>query len=167
MTQARRASRLLRVSWAAQRHLYTPGHVLDRTNSRHRLIELVGAAPSPPAHTPPGRRPPWFLLGSLRWSRGGCYSSLAVSLIPQLRRRPLPNRKSNNSNPNPKSSLSRSPPTVYLGKRLATKLPHTHVGETEGRSKIRDKNTLYKERAKRRRSGEATGEKGGKSCTKC
>ena len=30
-----------------------------------------------------------------------------------------------------------------------------HVGETEGRSKIWDKNTLYKERAKRRRSGEA------------
>ena len=43
-----------------------------------------------------------------------------------------------------------------------------HVGETEGRSKIRDENTLYKERAKRRRSDEAIGEKvGGKSCTKC
>ena len=34
------------------------------------------------------------------------------------------------------------------------------MGETEGRSKIRDKNTLYKERAKRRRSDEATVEKG-------
>ena len=41
-----------------------------------------------------------------------------------------------------------------------------HVGETEGRSKITDKNTLYKERAKRRRSDEATGEKGGEICTK-
>ena len=38
-----------------------------------------------------------------------------------------------------------------------------HVGETEGRSKIRDTNTLYKERAKRRRRDEATGEKGGKT----
>ena len=31
------------------------------------------------------------------------------------------------------------------------------MGETEGRSKIRDKSTLYKERAKRRLSDEATG----------
>ena len=38
---------------------------------------------------------------------------------------------------------------------------HGNVGETEGRSKIRDKNTLYKERAKRRRSDEATWEKWG------
>ena len=37
---------------------------------------------------------------------------------------------------------------------------HKHVGKTAGRSKIRDKNTLYKERAKLRRSDEATGEKG-------
>ena len=43
-----------------------------------------------------------------------------------------------------------------------------HVGKTAGRSKFRDKNTLYKERAKRRTSDEATVEKGGgKSCTKC
>ena len=51
-----------------------------RAHSRLRLIALVGAAPRPPAYTPPGRRPPGFLLGSLRWSWGGWYSSPAVSL---------------------------------------------------------------------------------------
>ena len=30
---------------------YTPGHVPSRAHSRHRLIALVGAAPSLPAHT--------------------------------------------------------------------------------------------------------------------
>ena len=60
-------------------HSSTPGHVPSRAPSRHRLIALVGAAPSPPAHTPPWRRPPWLLLGSLRWAWGGCSSPLAVA----------------------------------------------------------------------------------------
>ena len=37
------------------------------------------------------------------------------------------------------------------------------VGDTGGLSKIWDKNTLYKDRAKRKRSDEGTGENGGKT----
>ena len=55
---------------------YATGHVPSLSHARHRLIALVGAATSPPAHTTPGRRPPWLLLGSLRWSWSGCFSLL-------------------------------------------------------------------------------------------
>ena len=84
---------------AAPRHPYPPGHVPYRAHSRHRLIALVGADPSPPAHSPPGRRPPGLLLGPLRWSRGGCYSSPAVSLSPCFVQYRSQNLKSHNTIP--------------------------------------------------------------------
>ena len=61
----------------------SPVHPGTRTRPNSlptQAFALVGVAPSPPAHTPPGRRPPWFLLWSLRWSRCGCYFPPAVSL---------------------------------------------------------------------------------------
>ena len=110
-----------------------PGHVPDRAHSRLRLIALVGAAPSPPAHSPPGRRPPWLLLGPLRWSMGGCYTSPTVSLSFRFADRRSQNSKSeqlqllktsksHNQIPNRQSPPSRSL-HGYLGKRLATETP--------------------------------------------
>ena len=74
-----------------------------------QAFALVGAAPSPPAHSPPGRRPPWLLLGPLGWSRGGCYSSPTVSLSFRFADRRFPTSP-NRSSPTPPACTSSTPP---------------------------------------------------------
>ena len=86
-----------------------------------QAFALVGAAPSPPAHSPPGRRPPWLLLGPLGWSRGGCYSSPTVSLSFRFADRRFPTPP-NRTTPTPqteqlqhlKSGLSRLSPGLRM-----------------------------------------------------
>ena len=74
-----------------------------------QAFALVGAAPSPPAHTPPGRRPPGLLLGSLRWSWGGCYTSPTVSLSFRFADSRFPTSP-NSTTPTPPESTTPTPP---------------------------------------------------------